>query len=202
LILAKCGAVQKTALQNLAALAKYNCMPSGKTHDAITFLLAAPVGVATYLLTKSVPASMAVASAFLFGGLMFGPDLDTASKQYTRWWILKPLWFPYKMFFKHRSRWSHGLIFGTLLRVIYFMGVVTLGAFLTAILVGIFLGGNLPGMAEFAEGWRRFGEFGRIHLGENIFVVVFCGLWLGAASHTFTDMAGTFIKTGRVSEFL
>ena len=192
----------KTALQNPAALAKYICMPSGKTHDAITFLLAAPVGAAAYFATASVPASVAIAAAFLFGGLMFGPDLDTASKQYSRWWILKPLWFPYKMFFKHRSRWSHGLIFGTLLRVVYFMGVVTLGAFLTAVLVNVVFGGKVPVMSDFSDALRQLGEFGRIHLGENIFAVVFCGLWLGAASHTFTDMAGTFIKTGRVTEFL
>lgn len=73
---------------------------------------------------------------------------------------------------------------------------------MTAVLVNAVLGGNVPGMAEFAEGWRRVGEFGRTYLGENVFVIVFCGLWLGAASHTFTDMAGTFIKTGRVTEFL
>ena len=28
------------------------------------------------------------------------------------------------------------------------------------------------------------------------------GLWFGAASHTFTDMAGSFVKTGRVSKTL
>jgi uncharacterized metal-binding protein len=177
-------------------------MPSGKTHDAITFLLAAPIGVAAFVVTKNIPASIAVASAFLFGGLMFGPDLDTVSKQYSRWWILKPLWFPYRMFFKHRSRWSHGLIFGTALRVFYFMGIITLGAFITALIVETFSGRSVTGLSEFAAAWRELGQFGRDHLGENVFVTLFCGLWLGAASHTFTDMAGTFIKTGRVTEFL
>jgi uncharacterized metal-binding protein len=165
-------------------------------------LLAAPVGIATFFVTKNIPASVAIASAFLFGGLMFGPDLDTVSKQYSRWWILKPLWFPYRMFFKHRSRWSHGLIFGTALRVLYFMGIVTLGAFLTALIIEIFSGSRMSGLSDFATAWRELGQFGRDHLGENVFVIVFCGLWLGAASHTFADMAATFIKTGRVTEFL
>jgi Uncharacterized metal-binding protein len=186
----------------LASLAKYICMPSGKTHDAITFLLAVPVGAAAFAVTKNVSVSAAIAAAFLFGGLMFGPDLDTVSKQYARWWIIKPLWFPYRMFFKHRSRWSHGLIFGTVLRVLYFMGIVTLGAFLMSVAVTSWSGGKMPGLVEFAGAWQWIGQFGRDHLGENVFVILFCGLWLGAASHTFTDMAGTFIKTGRVTEFL
>ena len=93
-------------------------MPSGKTHDAITFLLTAPAFGAAYFALHDIVTATAVTAAFLFGGLMFGPDLDTASKQYSRWYIFRFLWFPYRVFFKHRSRWSHGLIFGTLFRVV------------------------------------------------------------------------------------
>ena len=60
---------------------------------------------------------------------MFGPDLDTTSKQYSRWSAIRWIWVPYRTFFKHRSTFSHGIIFGALLRVIYFLGVITLGAF-------------------------------------------------------------------------
>src|SRR5947208_3323060 len=63
-------------------------------------------------------------ATMLFGGFMFGPDLDIQSKQYTRWRIFRFLWFPYKVMFKHRSRWSHGIIFGTLIRVLYFTGML------------------------------------------------------------------------------
>ena len=93
-------------------------MPSGKTHDAITFFLIAPTFAASYFVTKEIPTSIVITAGMLIGGLMFGPDLDTMSKQYTRWGIIKFLWYPYQAFFAHRSRWSHGLIFGTLLRVI------------------------------------------------------------------------------------
>ncbi|MEP6902659.1 MAG: metal-binding protein, partial [Actinomycetota bacterium] len=93
-------------------------MPSGKTHDAITFLLVAPVFVAGWRISGNSAISAVVTIAFLSGGLMFGPDLDTMSKQYTRWGILRFLWYPYQRFFAHRSRWSHGLIFGTFLRVV------------------------------------------------------------------------------------
>src|SRR5580765_6344741 len=107
-------------------------MPSGKTHDAITFLLAIPAFAVSYSVTRSMTASAVAFVAFVFGGLMFGPDLDTVSKQYSRWFIFRFLWFPYRHFFKHRSRFSHGLIFGALIRVVYFLGTVTLLVFTAA----------------------------------------------------------------------
>ena len=90
-------------------------MPSGKTHDAVTFLFVAPTLAAAWSVSGSIPLALIVGFGFLFGGLMFGPDLDTVSKQYSRWSIFRLLWYPYQVFFKHRSRWSHGLIFGTFL---------------------------------------------------------------------------------------
>ncbi|MCA1643079.1 MAG: metal-binding protein [Acidobacteria bacterium] len=101
-------------------------MPSGKTHDAITVLLAVPTFVAAWGVTGSLVLAGVVTAATLFGGLMFGPDLDIQSRQYTRWGVLRFLWLPYKMLFRHRSRWSHGIVFGTLIRVVYFVGVLAL----------------------------------------------------------------------------
>lgn len=177
-------------------------MPSGKTHDAITFLLVAPVFAAAWKITESVSLATVVTSTFLFGGLMFGPDLDTVSCQYSRWSGCRFLWFPYQTFFKHRSRWSHGLVFGTLLRVIYFMGVLTLLSFFAAYVLASYTGGDLPRLIEFAQTWQQIGGYIRINIGEYALPSVFIGLWLGAASHTFTDIAGSFVKTGRITEFL
>ena len=177
-------------------------MPSGRTHDAVTFFLTAPAFMATWKMTENVSLSSIVAVSFLIGGLMFGPDLDTMSKQYVRWGPAKLLWYPYQAFFKHRSRWSHGLIFGTFLRVIYFMGVLTLLSFLAVFLFEIYREGNLPNLWEFTKTWGNIGEYVRGDLGEYAFPATFVGLWLGAASHTLTDMAGSFIKHGRVMEFL
>ncbi|MGC2236938.1 MAG: metal-binding protein [Pyrinomonadaceae bacterium] len=177
-------------------------MPSGKTHDAITFLFVAPVFAASWSITRNVALSATVTFTFLFGGLMFGPDLDTMSKQYTRWSFFRFLWYPYQAFFKHRSRWSHGLIFGTFLRVVYFIGVLTIVSFITAYILAIYTGGDLPRLVEFTKTWQQIGDFVRLNLGEYAFISIFAGLWLGAASHTLTDMAGSFVKTGRVTEFL
>ena len=177
-------------------------MPSGRTHDAITFLLAVPSAAAAYAVTHNAAAAMVVGAAFVFGGLMFGPDLDTVSRQYSRWLVFRFLWFPYRSFFKHRSRLSHGLIFGALIRVVYFLGILTLTAFLAAYAYAAYTNGRLPSLFEFARVWGTAGEFVKRNFGSYFLPLVFAGLWLGAASHTFTDMAGSFIKSGRVSKFL
>lgn len=177
-------------------------MPSGKTHDAITFLFVAPVFAAAWKITENTAIAAVITATFLFGGLMFGPDLDTMSKQYARWGILRFLWSPYQAFFKHRSRWSHGLIFGTLLRVVYFMGALTLLAFATVYFYAAYAGGNLPDLIEMTKTWGEIGEYVRINVGEYALPSIFIGLWLGAASHTLTDIAGSFVKTGRITEFL
>ncbi|MEP7211888.1 MAG: metal-binding protein [Acidobacteriota bacterium] len=177
-------------------------MPSGNTHDAITFILAAPAAVVTYYATDSFAAAAIVTAAFIFGGLMFGPDLDVASKQYSRWMFFRFLWFPYRSFFKHRSRWTHGLIFGTLFRVVYFMGVVTIILFASSYCSAIFFRTEMPQPADLAEAWRAAGSLLRLHAGGYMLLLVFAGMWTGAASHTFADMAGTYIKTGRSGGFL
>ena len=74
----------------------------------------------TYLLThRNSDRTLIVAGEFLFSGLMFGPDLDIYSVQYKRWGYLRWLWIPYQKTLKHRSFFSHGLIIGTTIRLIY-----------------------------------------------------------------------------------
>src|SRR5438477_6481440 len=126
-------------------------MPSGKTHDAITFILAAPTFAAAWGLTGKLALAFLATGAMLFGGFMFGPDLDIQSRQYTRWGIFRFIWFPYKVIFRHRSRWSHGIIFGTLIRVLYFTGMLALiileGIYLLAMLVN----GPTPSLSEISQ---------------------------------------------------
>jgi uncharacterized metal-binding protein len=94
------------------------------------------------------------------------------------------------------------LIFGTFLRVVYFIGILTLAAFAIVYAFESYSGGNLPNLLEMAKTWGDIGEYVRRNVGEYFLPSVFVGLWIGAASHTLTDMAGTFVKTGRVTEFL
>ncbi len=51
-------------------------MPSGRTHDRITMYALPFVAGFTLWQTRSSNATLLVAGGFLFGGLMFGPDLD------------------------------------------------------------------------------------------------------------------------------
>src|ERR687883_411870 len=169
-------------------------MPSGKTHDMVTLVLAAPTFAAAWGLTGSVALSTAATVAMLFGGLMFGPDLDILSRQYTRWGPLRLLWFPYRVVFRHRSRWSHGIIFGTLIRVLYFTGMLALifcaGVYLRAVLVN----GPLPGLDEITQAWRAIDMSIRQNVGEHAVWAVLAGLWWGAASHTLTDVLWSILR--------
>jgi len=177
-------------------------MPSFKTHDAITVLLAIPIFAAAWIISRDLTIAAVIAVASLFGGLVFGPDLDTYSKNYTRWGIFRVIWFPYRAVFKHRSRFTHGILFGTLLRTIYLMGVLTVIAFLVACVSAIYSHGNLPGIASVAAEWQKLGEWTARYLGRYFAWFVFLGLWLGGFSHSLTDIAGTYVKTGKVKAML
>ena len=173
-------------------------MPSGKTHDVITVLLAPPTFAATWGLTGSWVLAAAATAATLFGGLMFGPDLDIQSKQYTRWGVFRFLWFPYKVVFRHRSRWSHGIIFGTLIRVVYFAAALALLVWAGIYLRAAYLsGGGPPGWDELAQAWRLV-EAGalRYGVGRDVLLAVLAGLWWGAASHTLTDVGVSVLRKG------
>jgi uncharacterized metal-binding protein len=169
-------------------------MPSGKTHDFITILLAAPTFVVAWLVTRSIALSALTTATMLFGGLMFGPDLDIQSSQYTRWSVFRFLWWPYKVIFKHRSRLTHGIILGTLIRVIYFALVLTLLA--TAILYAraVYTGGTPPGIGDIIQAWISVERFVRDVIGPHAALAAFAGLWWGATSHTITDVGWSVLK--------
>ncbi|MEO0457008.1 MAG: metal-binding protein [Cyanobacteria bacterium P01_A01_bin.114] len=95
-------------------------MPSGKTHDRITLWGLPLVLTAAFYLTLDISLTVIACIGFLIGGFMMGPDLDIRSVQYRRWGPLRWIWLPYQRVIKHRSRWSHGPIIGTLIRVLYF----------------------------------------------------------------------------------
>ena len=177
-------------------------MPSFKAHDAITVLLAIPIFAVGWIASRDVVTAAVIAVASLFGGLIFGPDLDTYSKHYTRWGIFRVIWFPYRAFFKHRSRFTHGIIFGTLLRTVYLMGVLTLVAFLASLISAVYSHGSLPNIISVTQEWQRLAELISRYLGEHFAWFVFLGLWLGGLSHSLTDIAGTYIKTGKVKALL
>ncbi|ALF55967.1 metal-binding protein [Nostoc piscinale CENA21] len=163
-------------------------MPSGRTHDRITLWALPFVAGVAFWQTRSSSVTLLVAGGFMFGGLMFGPDLDIYSRQYQRWGYLRWIWLPYQKSLRHRSFLSHGPIIGTTLRVIYLSCLLAIAAFI--ILVIFEKLGN-----------TRFNWSG---LGENIqkslvsydkeYLALFLGLELGAMSHSLSDWCGSAYK--------
>ncbi len=162
-------------------------MPSGKTHDRITLWSLPVIAGSTYLLTKSSDRTLIVAGAFLFSGLMFGPDLDIYSIQYKRWGYLRWLWIPYQKALKHRSVLSHGIIIGTTVRLLYIAVWLSI--------VGVFVVGIAELSGDVSWNWRLGMEIAKKYTYE--WTLLFIGLELGAISHIVSDRIGSFSKRRR-----
>ncbi|HEY9900338.1 MAG TPA: metal-binding protein [Pantanalinema sp.] len=158
-------------------------MPSGRTHDRITYLFALPAAWAAYAYAGSLVHALLAAAGVLFGGLMFGPDLDVKSVQYYRWGPLRWIWWPYQRMFRHRSVWTHGVIASLAVRLAYFTLVVAVaGAIAYALFATYVPGLDLQGiLPRDLSGVRRTDPVG---LG-----VALAGIWLGGALHTWADVS-------------
>lgn len=198
-------------------------MPSVRVHDKITIIVALPLsvvaGTSAALLNNPVAPVLAIAG-HLFSGFMFGPDLDCISKPYYRWGWLRYIWVPYrKMVPRHRSVFSHGPALGTSLRIAY-LGIIAtglvLGHFSVAALwsarsdIGLVLqeqdwttllkvlwnvGGNA--IASWVESlvWVKDG----LVANRVSAIALWCGLEVGAMSHSIADWTNSFIKRRRKS---
>jgi uncharacterized metal-binding protein len=126
-------------------------MASGRHHDRATWLLALPFGGLWW------PAlglgGLGVASlAFLLGGLLLSPDLDTRSNPSQRWGPLRWLWWPYRKLLRHRSLLSHSPLLGTAVRLAY-LALLCLGLSLVLAPLG---GPPPPQLLQMAaELWRQ-----------------------------------------------
>ncbi len=156
-------------------------MPSGRTHDRITWWSLPWVSGITLSQTQSSGITGALSVGFLLGGLLLGPDLDIRSVQYRRWGWFRWIWIPYRGSMSHRSPWSHSPVTGTALRIIYLAGWVILTSFLTLALVN----------ELFAIGWtwqdieRQIDQSIAQH--GALWVALLIGLELGAMSHYVAD---------------
>lgn len=164
-------------------------MPSGKTHDRITLWTLPWIVGGTLILTRDGELTLIVAGAFLFSGLMFGPDLDIYSIQFKRWGLLRYFWLPYQKLFRHRSFFSHGLIIGTVIRLFYLLGILSILAILLVAIAQLFFG--------FYWNWQVF-TINSFSLIKQEYpqeaIALFCGLELGAMSHVLSDLLGSMYK--------
>lgn len=138
-------------------------MPNGKTHDIITFATAPLVVGVSYYLTDNIKTTLILMFTYFFASFMFNGDLDTNSRPYNRWWVFKMIWIPYQLMFNHRSIFTHGLIIGTIVRIIYLILIPFLF---------LLFKGNIEVIT---------------HIPLNIIILLFIGLELGSAVHTISD---------------
>jgi uncharacterized metal-binding protein len=93
-------------------------MASGKNHDRAILFTSPIVGIIG--VSYSLELGLIAASAHLLGGLYLSPDLDLKSKPFKRWGVLRVLWLPYqKLIPCHRHWLSHGVIVGSVVRLLY-----------------------------------------------------------------------------------
>lgn len=165
-------------------------MPSGTTHDRITLWTLPWVASISYGLTRNGELTLLLAGGFLFSGLMFGPDLDIYSVQYKRWGILRFIWIPYRRLMGHRSLFSHGLIVGTCLRVLYLLFFFVWFAIFVVGLAQLFWG--------FPWNWHDFvrRQFHLLtHHRHRETIALLIGLELGAMSHSISDQISSYHKS-------
>ena len=144
-------------------------MPDGRTHDKITIYVLPIILLLLFLVIPEVTSILIISIGYLFSSYMFNGDLDIYSRPYRRWGILRFIWKPYQNTFSHRSVFTHGLIIGTIIRLIYL--------FLIPVIVSMILGMNVLSF-----------------LLNPISIMFYVGLELGSAVHTISDKTYSFFK--------
>jgi uncharacterized metal-binding protein len=163
-------------------------MSSGRTHDQITLISLPILTGISLVVTRNAELTLWVAGSFLFGGLMFGPDLDIHSNQSLRWGWLRWMWQPYRRAIPHRSILSHGPVIGTICRLLYVgLWLVLLGLIYQSIC-------HFRGWPTWNEGqiWRSIQQFVSKYLVPLI--GIFVGLEIGAMSHYSADFLSSWSK--------
>ncbi len=115
-------------------------MPSYTQHKLFNYLVFIAVLSALVYYRWELMRSHFVLMLFFSIGYYIGtayitPDLDTDSSAYKRWGLLRVLWYPYKVLFKHRQS-SHSILLGAVVRIIYITIIILILYYL--------LSGTLP----------------------------------------------------------
>jgi uncharacterized metal-binding protein len=164
-------------------------VPSGKTHDKITWLTALPIAWVGWVVSLQLSAAAVLAGSFLFAGLMFSGDLDTKSVQYKRWGWFRWIWIPYQKLVPHRSPFSHGPVLGVLTRLLYLTGWA---AFLFWGFTHAALALNQVQLVE--QGLGLVTWFALVFKNPVYIGMALAGLWLGGFSHTLADEVVSLLK--------
>jgi uncharacterized metal-binding protein len=165
-------------------------MPSGKTHDSLSWYFYLPFAYLAWYLTRDWMLVGLFSAAYFFSSFMFGGDLDLVSIQSKRWGLLRWMWIPYRKMIAHRSKWSHGLLLGTVFRLVYV-------SIFICIFYGIFylltLNYYPPANAELLTTTGESVNFLK-NQPPAYFASLFAGLLTGAGLHTIADVSFSKVK--------
>ena len=92
-------------------------MASGRNHDKGIYFATPIIGIIGA--SHSLEIGIIAASSHYLAGMYLSPDLDTVSKPFKRWGVLKFLWVPYQKYIPHRSPLSHAPLLGSAIRLLY-----------------------------------------------------------------------------------
>ena len=168
-------------------------MPNAVTHDTITIVtgaVLAPVALTSTWPDMNPTNAVVLTGAYLASGLLFSPDLDTGSTPYRRWGILRGLWLPYRHLVPHRSWISHSLLFGPLIRIIYFTAMLSLVTLLVLAVINLF--SPMDPTGTLLQAARTSGRWIQDH--PAVIAYTLLGFVLGGAAHTVTDVVWSGIK--------
>ncbi|MDS3860726.1 metal-binding protein [Thermosynechococcaceae cyanobacterium BACA0444] len=166
-------------------------MPSGRVHDRVTVVLSPLAGLGAGVWGQRWELATLAIVGVLVSGFFLSPDLDILSKPYQRWGWLRWLWWPYQRFIPHRSWLSHGPIIGTVLRVAYLIGWLSLIGF------GLSWVGQETGwwtwqweatLAWLEKSWQQ---------DNQAWIIGFVSLEIGAMGHYLSDFLGSVFKRSR-----
>ena len=144
-------------------------MPNGRTHDKITLFVLPIIAITLYILKLPIMEISIISFGFVFASFMFNGDLDIKSSPYRRWGLLRKIWKPYQRHFHHRSIYTHGILIGTLIRLLY---ILLIPVILMAII-----------SPEYIHLLYSFNA-----------IILYIGLELGSAIHTISDYTYSFVK--------
>ena len=118
-------------------------MPGGKTHELINITALVSILTVVYYLSTwpetgafarhpDIYEILVFSVSYIFATFFLSPDLDTKSRPYKRWKMLRILWWPYRIIFKHRG-FSHNMILGPLTILVYLTVIVLASLLLSGV---------------------------------------------------------------------
>lgn len=161
-------------------------MASGKTHDWTTIALLPTVWmICRWHFDLPLQTTNLITLGTFVGGFFLSPDLDTRSRPFYRWGLLRFIWWPYQWAIRHRSPLSHGILWASWLRLIY----------LTAVLSLLYTGASVwmsqAGLIPQHQPGDKVIHFLTTHLKDLLWLGL--GLWIGALIHIMLDwLSSTF----------